>query len=99
MAFYVMVGLTVIAGVVMKLAERATAKAEAAFRAKMRAVQMKSSGLSEDQVKSKYGESNKLKAACAAFIFMILFGTVFYGTYEACTCSHGRSAAAGCVET
>lgn len=98
MAFYVMVGLTAVAGAISKLAEKATLKAEEAFRAKMRAAQMKSSGMTEEQVKSKYGESNKLKAACGAFIFMVAFGTIFYGTYEDCTCSYGRSAAAGCVE-
>lgn len=28
----------------------------------------------------------------------ILFGTLFYGTYEACACGYGRSAIPGCVE-
>jgi hypothetical protein len=96
MSFYVMVGLTVIAGVVMKVAEKATAGAEQAFRAKMRKAQMKASGLTEDQVKNKFGEKNKLLAAGMAFAAMILFGTVFYGTYESCTCSYGRTLATGC---
>jgi hypothetical protein len=91
-----MVGLTVIAGVVMKFAEKAAGGAENAFRAKMRKAQMKSSGLTEEQVKSKFGDSNKLSAAAAAFAGMILFGTLFYGTYESCTCSYGRTLAAGC---
>jgi potassium channel subfamily K len=96
MALYVMVGLTVIAGVVMKVAEKAADGAEKAFRAKMRKAQMKASGLSEDQVKGKFGDRNKLVAAIVAFAAMVLFGTVFYGTYESCTCSYGRTEVPGC---
>jgi hypothetical protein len=57
---------------------------------------MKASGMTEDQVKNTYGEKNQLIAATAVFVAFIAFGTIFYGTYEACTCSYGRSAMLGC---
>lgn len=99
MALYVVVGLTVIAGVVMKVAEKAALGAEDAFRLKMRRAQMKASGLSEREVKAQYGEKNKLITAMLAFSVMVAFGTLFYGTYESCTCSFGRTAVSGCDES
>jgi hypothetical protein len=98
MAFYVMVGLSVIAGVITKVAEKAQDAAEEAFRAKMRNAQMRTSGMSEEQVKHQYGGRNSFYFAAFAFAFMIAFGTIFYGTFESCTCSYGRSAAPGCDE-
>lgn len=91
MSFYVIVGLSVIAGVVMKVAEKATDSAENAFRGKMRKAQMKASGMSEEQVKAQYGDKNKLSAAAVVFLVMIVFGTLFYGSVESCTCSYGRT--------
>jgi potassium channel subfamily K len=99
MAFYVIVSLTLIAGVVMKLAERATDAAEDAFRSKMRSAQMKASGLEEEDAKNKFGIKNELIAATVIFAAMVGFGTLFYGTVEACTCSFGRSAVPNCKET
>lgn len=32
------------------------------------------------------------------FAIMLLFGTVFYANYEACTCSYGRAFVEGCIE-
>jgi len=50
-------------------------------------------------VKAKYGERNKLTFAMLAFSVMVVFGTLFYGTYESCTCSFGQTAVSGCDES
>jgi hypothetical protein len=60
---------------------------------------MKTTGMTEDQVKNKFGESNKAVAAFFGFLFMVAFGTFFYGWYESCTCSYGRTLVAGCNES
>lgn len=41
----------------------------------------------------------ELKASAAVFLAFLVFGTIFYGTYERCTCSYGASEVVGCVET
>jgi len=41
----------------------------------------------------------ELKASAAIFLAFLAFGTIFYGTYESCTCSYGASEVVGCVET
>jgi hypothetical protein len=100
MALYVMVGLTVIAGVITKVADNMREKAEQAFRKRMRKAQMMTQGLSEAEVKKQYGEKNELLFAFLAYLIMIAFGTIFYGTYENCSCSYGRTAVGdSCIDT
>lgn len=36
--------------------------------------------------------------ASAGFLFWILLGTVFFATYESCSCSYGRTRVEGCIE-
>jgi potassium channel subfamily K len=40
----------------------------------------------------------RLVGSGVVFALMLLFGTVFYANYEACTCSYGRAFVEGCKE-
>ena len=95
-SLYVVIGLTVIAGVIMQVAQKATDRANAAFRSNLARTQMKLSGMPEEEVKEMYDEENRLIVAVLLFAFMVLFGTLFYGWYESCTCSYGLSVVHGC---
>lgn len=48
------------------------------------------------QMYKKYGALNKLLAATIGAVISIIFGMVFYATYEKCSCSFGKSQVPGC---
>lgn len=50
----------------------------------------------EDSMREKYGHLNKLVAATVTALVFIVVGTIFFATYEACSCSFGRSRVTGC---
>jgi len=41
----------------------------------------------------------KLAAATIPAILVVVFGTVFYAVFEACTCSYGKTRVPGCIPT
>lgn len=41
----------------------------------------------------------KLAAATIPAILVVVFGTVFYAVFEACTCSYGKTRVPGCIST
>jgi len=53
----------------------------------------------EESVLSSFGTWRSVLVTFAAFSFMVGMGTVFYATYEHCTCSYGIDKISGCVDT
>eukprot|EP00443_Scrippsiella_acuminata_P071978 CAMPEP_0115551288 /NCGR_PEP_ID=MMETSP0271-20121206/95656_1 /TAXON_ID=71861 /ORGANISM="Scrippsiella trochoidea, Strain CCMP3099" /LENGTH=216 /DNA_ID=CAMNT_0002984889 /DNA_START=42 /DNA_END=689 /DNA_ORIENTATION=- len=49
------------------------------------------------QVVEKFERYNDLIVASALMFICMLAGTVFYATYEACSCSYGKSFVEGCI--
>jgi len=52
-----------------------------------------------EHVKKTFNTYNELVIAVASACFFIAIGTIFFATYEACTCSYGASRVPGCKET
>lgn len=50
------------------------------------------------QIKNDWGAYNELAVATLLAIAAVAFGTIFYATYENCTCSYGKSQVEGCKE-
>lgn len=50
----------------------------------------------DDKAKELYGDYNEFAVATLFAVLAIVFGTVFYATYESCTCSYGKSHVEGC---
>eukprot|EP00747_Dinoflagellata_sp_TGD_P184403 gnl/TRDRNA2_/TRDRNA2_39990_c0_seq1.p1 gnl/TRDRNA2_/TRDRNA2_39990_c0~~gnl/TRDRNA2_/TRDRNA2_39990_c0_seq1.p1 ORF type:complete len:478 (+),score=78.36 gnl/TRDRNA2_/TRDRNA2_39990_c0_seq1:93-1526(+) len=51
-----------------------------------------------EEMRAQYGHCASLFAATFIMLCFVLFGTVFYATYEACSCSFGKTAVDGCRE-
>jgi len=49
-----------------------------------------------DKMKAKYGRFNRLIVATLMVAVFVAFGTIFFRTYEACTCSFGKTRVPGC---
>mmetsp|Transcript_21236 Transcript_21236/g.65788 ORF Transcript_21236/g.65788 Transcript_21236/m.65788 type:complete len:303 (-) Transcript_21236:17-925(-) len=47
---------------------------------------------------AKYKKYNPVIAASASMAFSVFLGTAFYGYYEACACSYGKSHVQGCLD-
>mmetsp|Transcript_123758 Transcript_123758/g.214163 ORF Transcript_123758/g.214163 Transcript_123758/m.214163 type:complete len:350 (+) Transcript_123758:82-1131(+) len=50
------------------------------------------------EAEAKYGKYNRLIICFIQWCLPVIFGTIFYGWWEACTCSFGVSRVEGCVE-
>jgi|Transcript_89667 hypothetical protein len=53
----------------------------------------------EESVMASFGVWRSVVVSCIIFFFMVGVGTVFYATYEHCTCSYGIDTIKGCVDT
>lgn len=110
-AFYVLCVLVIIAYVINLMFQQLSSQGSDFIRGKLRVIEAgfmaRSHSLADleekeldkllRKMKRIYGPYNKIIAATAMAVFAIGFGTVFYATYEACSCSYGKTAVKGCV--
>lgn len=99
MGLYVVVTVMLIGTLITDLMDQFVKTNQDALRKKLREVQqsMNQDIKSEDEAANKFGKYNELLTAFVIFLFFVLAGTVFYATYESCSCSHGVTAIEGCV--
>jgi len=98
-AIYVLLGVLVLAGLVSNLTADLLSKEEKVLKRQFKRVRSKI--LKNDDAPT----TESLKALIKLLIFFVLFlaflaaGTIFYATYEKCSCSYGRTKIEGCEET
>jgi potassium channel subfamily K len=49
-----------------------------------------------EEMRTRHGAFQKMAAATVAAVLSIIFGMIFYATYEACSCSYGKTLVKGC---
>jgi len=65
----------------------------------MRSLEVKAAGVgSHEEADAKYGKYNYVLVCFFQWLVPVIFGTIFYGLYERCSCSFGVSKIEGCVE-
>jgi len=98
-ACYVLLGVLILAGLVSNMAADILAKQEKMLRQQFKRASRSLHITSDADPPSEFAKA-VMKVAISAVIFLIFLGagTIFYATYEACTCSYGLTAVEGCVE-
>lgn len=96
-AFYVLFGVMILAGMVTNLITDVLHKQENLLKKQIKMVHSRvSSGVTTSRETTK-----ALINLSVTFILFVIFlgaGTIFYATFEACTCSYGATQIEGCVE-
>lgn len=90
---YVLGTLLVIGTVLTHLIDSFECWEQALLRAKLRQVEAAAGGA---EATAKFGQYNELLTSLAGFLFFLIAGTVFYATYESCSCSYGVTGVEGC---
>jgi len=100
MGLYVVLTLLLLGAILTDLLDKFVKTNQEILRAKLRKVQaaMVDDVVGEDGAKAAYGNMNELLSSFAIFAFFVVVGTVFYATYESCSCSHGVTRIDGCVD-
>lgn len=103
MAFYVVFGIAFVANIMNDAFNDMMQKHSEALASKFEEIAERLRGSEESEivdlnlstvkVKIPYSE---LLSSFLIFAFFVLFGTLFYGLYEDCSCSYGVSEIAGC---
>jgi len=100
-AFYILIGLMIIAGLVSSIVTSIIEKQEHFLRKQLRNLETR---VETGKTKSTWSISetirtfNRLIASFFAFAAFVAAGTVFYRLYEPCTCSYGRTRIDTCVD-
>lgn len=96
-ALYVLFGVLILAGMVSNMTSDVLARQESMLKRQFKSIHSRISGGDVPQTET----SKALIKLCVTFTLFLFFlgaGTVFYATYEACTCSYGITQIEGCVE-
>lgn len=98
-AFYVVGTLMLIGTILTDLVDRFVQTNQEVLRKKLRSVQATlADGVKDDEdAKKKFGNMNELLTSFFLFTVFVVIGTVFYATYESCTCGYGITKIEGCV--
>ena len=96
MAFYILLGMLVVAGVIAEVVEKIIRSGKKEFDEKLEKAEALLSGMSEEELDHKYGRSRPLFNAFLLFFAAVMSGTLFFGYFEACTCSYGFTQAEPC---
>lgn len=93
MIFYVFLGVAVCANIVNDFVDRhlSAANEGAAQRLRQLEVRLSKSTHDETGAERRFGPFNRMLAAAGVYLVFVLVGTGFYSTWEACTCSYGRT--------
>lgn len=96
---YVVGTLMLIGTILTDLMDKFVKTNQEVLRAKLRSVQAKLSDEVKDDedAKKKFGTVNELVTSFFMFALFVALGTVFYATYESCSCSYGFTRIEGCV--
>lgn len=101
-AFYILIGLLIVAGLLSVVVTYLIQKQEDFVRARLKSLETTVETGQKPTYLTRLRENikafNKLIAATIAFGVFVAAGTVFYRLYENCTCSYGRTRIDTCVE-
>jgi len=99
LAFYAIIVLTLFAYYINLCRESIANQQSSVLRQYMRNMEgVQDAGLSDDELKMKYGAFNQLISALLLFVLTISAATVFFRLAEHCTCSYGLQSVAGCKD-
>jgi len=102
MSFYALSILVLVAYYLNEISQKVFDKQSNAIRHRLRQRQIHNNPDGAEAAANemlKNTAKNEMIAAFVLFASFVAFGTIFYGTYEACTCSYGASLVQGCDET
>lgn len=97
-AIYVLLGVLILAGLVSNLIVDLLAKEEKILKNQFKRV--RSRIVSDSNVPPTESSKALIKISISFVLFLVFLGagTIFYATYEACTCSYGRTKIEGCQD-
>jgi len=99
LAFYAIIVLTIFAYYINLCWEKIANQQSEFLRTYMRNIEgTEDAGLSDDELKNKYGSFNALMSALLLFVLTLGTATVFFRLVEHCTCSYGLQSAPGCKD-
>jgi len=101
MSFYALFMVVLVAYYLNEVSQKVFDKQSEAIRHRLRMRQLHNNpegSKTEAEEMLKNGAKNEMISAIFIFACFVAFGTIFYGTYEACTCSYGASLVQGCDE-
>jgi len=101
MSFYALFMVVLVAYYLNEVSQKVFDKQSEAIRHRLRMRQLHNNpdgSKTEAEERLKNGAKNEMISAIFIFACFVAFGTIFYGTYEACTCSYGASLVQGCDE-
>jgi len=98
-ALYVLLGVMVLAGLVSNMTADLLAKQEKSLKRHFKRIHAKVSGKTEEAPPTESSKAIfKLGTSFVLFLIFLAAGTIFYATYEQCSCSYGRTRIDGCEE-
>jgi potassium channel subfamily K len=99
MSFFVIFTLLIVASILTEGVSYLIALEQERMRTMMRKVETKLRNLNSDEdARARWGAMNEIVTSLVIFLFFVAMGTIFFATYESCTCSYGITAVAGCLE-
>eukprot|EP00746_Dinoflagellata_sp_MGD_P162218 gnl/MRDRNA2_/MRDRNA2_89673_c0_seq1.p1 gnl/MRDRNA2_/MRDRNA2_89673_c0~~gnl/MRDRNA2_/MRDRNA2_89673_c0_seq1.p1 ORF type:complete len:375 (-),score=81.82 gnl/MRDRNA2_/MRDRNA2_89673_c0_seq1:34-1098(-) len=97
-AIYVLLGVLVLAGMVTNMAEDVLSKQEEVLERQFKRLAARITGDSDVPPTDTQKAVTRLAISFTLFLFFLAAGTIFFATYEQCSCSYGRTAIEGCEE-
>jgi uncharacterized membrane protein len=98
-AIYVLLGVLVLAGMVSNMTADLLSKQEQMLKRQFKAVSARIMGDGDQTPPSEMSRAIfRLSISFTLFLFFLAAGTIFYATYEQCSCSYGRTKIEGCEE-
>lgn len=97
-SIYVFIGVVFVAALISNVMTDIIEREEDLLRAQIRRLHAIETGSGVEVPDGRSQARNKLIATFISFLLFVAFGTIFYATYEACSCSYGVSKIEGCVE-
>merc|ERR1719171_2650471 len=99
MAFYVIFTILILGAIVTDCVDSMLQNNAAMLRKHIRKVHGMKSNQTRSYILELLREFEHLIVSAILFGIFVAFGTIFYATYEKCTCSYGVSHVNGCIES
>jgi len=100
LAFYAVIVLTLFAYYINLCWESIASQNSEVLRRYMRSIEgTRDAGLTDDELREKYGAFNHLMSALLVFTLTLATSTVFFRFVEHCSCSYGLQSVAGCEDS
>jgi potassium channel subfamily K len=100
MSLYVLITLLLIANVITEAMSNLIDYEKSKMRKVMRNMEkrVRADVHNDEDARHKFAALNDFMSAFLLFSVFVAFGTIFFATYESCTCSFGETAVPDCIE-